>query len=117
ARIRGLETPCAELGREIADNRIGFPKDEAIFFERWHEPIGIHCEIGGLPILAGRSAHIDALVRQGELADEPHHLLHIDRSRASPNPDHARPPESLPPDQSSRRASSGSMIGMPPRMG
>jgi hypothetical protein len=78
ARIGGLELPGAVFCREIAHDRVRFPQQEAVlFFERRHQAVGVHGEIGGLLVLAEDAADVDALVRQRELADRPHHLLHV----------------------------------------
>src|SRR5262249_47632428 len=66
-----------------------FPQQEAVlFFERRHQAVGVHGEIGGLLVLAEGAADVDALVRQLELADRPHHLLHVDRGVSPPDLDH-----------------------------
>src|SRR5262249_32564135 len=67
---------------------VRFPWQEVVLFERRHQAVGVHGEIGGLLVLAEGAADVDALVRQLELADRPHHLLHVDRGIASPDLDH-----------------------------
>ena len=51
--------------RQIAHDRVRFPEDEIVLFERRHEAIRIHRQISGLVVLAERAADIDALVRNG----------------------------------------------------
>src|SRR5215471_5462807 len=77
-RIGGLELAGAVFGREVAHDRVRFPQQEAVLFERRHQAVGVHGEIGGLLVLAEGAADVDALVRQLELADRPHNLLHVD---------------------------------------
>ena len=73
----------------MAHDRVRLPQQEAVLLlERRHEPVGVHRQIGRLPILAERPADIDALVRQSDLADRPHHLLNVCRGFAAPDLDH-----------------------------
>ena len=91
ARIGGLEFAGAVFRREVAHDRVRFPQQEAVLFERRHQAVGVHGEIGGLLVLAEGAADVDALVRQLELADRPHHLLHVDRGVSPPDFDHGSP--------------------------
>src|SRR5262249_42015938 len=95
ARISGLELAGAVFRREVAHDRVRFPQQEAVLFERRHQAVGIHGEVGGLLVLAERTADVDALVRPPELADRPHHLLHVDRGVAPPDLDHGSALRSL----------------------
>jgi hypothetical protein len=88
ARIGGLELAGAVFRREVAHDRVRFPQQEAVLFERRHQAVGVHGEIGGFLVLAEGAADVDALVRQLELADRPHHLLHVDRGVSPPDFDH-----------------------------
>ena len=88
AQILGLERAGAVFRGEIAHDRVRFPEDEIILFERGHEPVGIHRQIGGLVVLAEWPADIDPLIRDAELADGPHHLLHVDRGIPPPDFEH-----------------------------
>src|SRR5262249_10374611 len=137
---------------------IRFPQQEFILLQRRHQAVRVHRQICGLVVLAERTANIDALVWQAELANRPHHLLHVDGRVSPPDFNHRytlglfvrvpadsasnanlprRYPACAPGEgtmsslarlrsakkittaarQSRRRASSGSMIGMPPRIG
>jgi hypothetical protein len=89
AQVGRLERAGAVLGGEMAHDRVRLPQQEAVlFFQRRHQPVGVHRQIGWLPILAERPADIDALVRQPDLADRPHHLLDVCRGFAAPDLDH-----------------------------
>jgi hypothetical protein len=91
AHIGGLELAGAVFCREVAHDRVRFPQQESVLFERRHQAVGVHGEIGGLFVLAEGAADVDALVRQLELADRPHHLLHVDRGVSPPDFDHGSP--------------------------
>src|SRR5262245_56595734 len=158
AQIGGFEVAGAVFRREVAHDGIRFPQQEFILLQRRHQAVRVHRQICGLVVLAERTANIDALVWEAELANRPHHLLHVDGSVSPPDFDHRytlgsfvrvpigsvstpKPPRRYPAcalgegtmlslarlrsakkittrgRQSSRRASSGSMIGMPPRIG
>src|SRR4029453_3712593 len=117
------------LAGKVAHDRIRFPQMETIFFlKRGDEPIRIHRKVSGLPVLSKRPANIDALVFKLELAHCPHGFLHVGGCFPAPDLDHRSfsfhyHAHSLSDRsnrheiQSSRRASSGSMIGIPSRTG
>src|SRR5579859_3458725 len=96
AQIGRLEHRGFVLGGEITNDGVRFPEQKAvIFFERRHQPVRVHGEISWLAVLAELSADIDALMRQTELADRPHDLLHIRRSVTAPDFDHDSAPSSI----------------------
>src|ERR1700722_4724895 len=92
AQIGRLERAGAELGGEVADDRIGFPQHESVLVQGGNEAVGIHREISRLPVLAERAADVDALVGKAEFADCGHRLLDIGRCVSSPYLEHANPP-------------------------
>ena len=53
--------------------------ESVVFFNRRHQPVRVHREIGRLLVLAEGAADIDALMLEPEFADGPHRLLHIGR--------------------------------------
>ena len=88
-RVRGLQRAGAVLGGEIAHDRVRFPQHEAVvLLERRHQRVRIHRQVERLLGAAERAADVDALVREVELADRPHHLLHVDGRVPPPDLQH-----------------------------
>jgi hypothetical protein len=57
-------------------------------FEQRHLAVRIQRQVPVFVVLAVLEPRVEALVRDAELADTPHDLLHIDRARAAPDSQH-----------------------------
>ena len=63
--------------------------------DRRHPAVGVEPAVLGRVQAAERAAGVDPLVLETELADHPHHLLHVDRVVASPDFQHGLSPARL----------------------
>src|SRR5262249_6749850 len=79
------ETPLTVARGEIAQNGVGFPHRGVAVANDRNAAMGIHGEKSRIIEPAEAAAAIDMLVRQFQLADQPHHLLAVER--AAPLPD------------------------------
>src|SRR5262249_27489201 len=141
-----LQRSGAVLGGQVAHDGVRFPQNESVvFLQGRHQAIGVHRQIVRLLVAAERAADVEPLMRYAKLADRPHYFLHIDGIVAAQDFQHDDSPVSVMPGlgsgihafamfktwmagtspamtrkdktQSSLRASSGNMIGMPSRIG
>src|SRR5450755_3044752 len=73
---------------QIANDRVGLPKHEAIVLDGWHESVGIEAPVFRRVHHAEHATCIDALVWELHFLAAPENLLHIDRIVSSPDHQH-----------------------------
>jgi hypothetical protein len=86
--VRRPQGPAAVSGTEVADDVVGFPHHEPGIVDDGNAPMRIDGEECGGVQSSECAADIDALMGQPELCDHPHHLLHVERTAASPHFEH-----------------------------
>jgi hypothetical protein len=73
---------------QIAQNRVRFPNDRAGVVDDGKTAMWVHCPELRRIQAAKFSAGLDVSVIKTQLADQPHHLLEIERTAPSPDRQH-----------------------------
>jgi len=76
--IVGPEAPGAVTRGEIAKDGVRLPHDSVAIGDHRHPAVRIHREKAGRVEPAKGAAGVDMLMSKAELADQPHHLLHVE---------------------------------------
>src|SRR5690606_11834349 len=88
ALVGGSELALAMDRCEIAHDGVALPEDESIILDHWDQPVRVELAEFRRVEAAKRSAGIDPLMRQAELAHRPHDRLDVARRLSTPDLQH-----------------------------